>query len=136
MSISSQAVAGVDGATTGDIRTAETYGSDQFSQVEVTSTQLSGAQWVGPAVRMQNGGQDAYLGIYFWNSGSPALMLFVRKAGGWQQLSAATTGPLAAGTQLKVTAVGSTISVPGQRGPADVGHRHHADRRRAGHPGA
>ena len=110
MSISSQAVAGVDGATTGDIRTAETYGSDQFSQVEVTSTQLSGAQWVGPAVRMQNGGQDAYLGIYFWNSGSPALMLFVRKAGGWQQLSAATTGPLAAGTQLKVTAVGSTIS--------------------------
>ena len=37
-------------------------------------------------------------------------MLFVRKAGGWQQLSAATTGPLAAGTQLKLTAVGSTIS--------------------------
>ena len=110
MSISSQAVAGVGGATTGDIRTAETYGSDQFSQVEVTSTQLSGAQWVGPAVRMQNGGQNAYLGIYFWNSGSPALMLFVRKAGGWQQLSAATTGPLAAGTQLKLTAVGSTIS--------------------------
>ena len=110
MSISSQAVAGVGGATTGDIRTAETYGSDQFSQVEVTSAQLSGGQWVGPAVRMQNGGQDAYLGIYFWNSGSPALMLFVRKAGGWQQLSAATTGPLAAGTQLKLTAVGSTIS--------------------------
>ena len=110
MSISSQAVAGVGGATTGDIRTAETYGSDQFSQVEVTSTQLSGAQWVGPAVRMQNGGQNAYLGIYFWNSGSPALMLFVRTAGSWQQLSAATTGPLAAGTQLKLTAVGSTIS--------------------------
>ena len=31
-------------------------------------TQLSGGQWVGPAVRSQNGGQDTYLGIYFWNS--------------------------------------------------------------------
>ena len=41
-------------------------GSDQYSQVEVTSTQLSGGQWVGPTVRSQNSGQDTYLGIYFW----------------------------------------------------------------------
>ena len=31
----------------GDIRTAETYSSDQSSQVQVTSTQLTGGQWVG-----------------------------------------------------------------------------------------
>ena len=111
MSISSQRVIGVAGATTGDIRTGETYGSDQFSQVEVTSTQLSGGQWVGPAVRLQNGGQNGYAGIYFWNFGSPQLMLFVRKAGGWQQLGATGTGPLTAGTQLRITAAGSTISL-------------------------
>ena len=35
----------------GDIRTAETYSSDQSSQVQLTSTQLTGSQWVGPAVR-------------------------------------------------------------------------------------
>ena len=111
MSISSQRVIGVAGATRGDIRTGEAYGSDQFSQVEVTSTQLSGGQWVGPAVRLQNGGQDGYAGIYFWNFGSPQLMLFVRKGGSWQQLGATGTGPLAAGTQLRITAAGSTISL-------------------------
>ena len=79
--------------------------------MEVTSTQLTGGQWVGPAVRLQSGGQSGYLGIYFWNSGSPVLRLYKRTAGSWAQLgSSYSTGPLAAGTQLQVTAVGSTIS--------------------------
>ena len=88
MAISSQVVTGTAGATTGDIRTAESYASDQYSQVEVTSTQLTGGQWVGPAVRMQNGGQNGYLGIYYWNSGSPELVLYKRSAGNWTQLGA------------------------------------------------
>ncbi len=108
--ISSQAVRG-SSATAGDIRTAESYAGDQSSQVEVTSTQLSGGQWIGPAVRMQGGGQNMYLGIYFWNSGSQQLRLYKRSAGSWIQLgSSYSCGPLAAGTQLKLTAVGSTIS--------------------------
>ena len=78
LSISSQAVVGTS-ATAGDIRIAETYASDQSSQIELTSTQLSGGQWVGPAVRTQNGGQDTYLGIYFWNNGSPQLRLYKRQ---------------------------------------------------------
>ena len=111
LSISSQAVVGSSSGLAGDIRTGETYASDQYSQVEVTSTQLSGGQWIGPAVRTQNGGQDTYLGIYFWNSGSPQLRLYKRSAGTWIQLgSSYSSGPLAAGTQLKLTAVGSTIS--------------------------
>ena len=62
-------------------------------------------------MRSQNGGQDTYLGIYFWNSGSPELRLYERSAGTWIQLgSSYSSGPLAAGTQLKLTAVGSTIS--------------------------
>ena len=110
LSISSQAVVGTS-ATAGDVRIAETYGSDQSSQVQLTSTQLSGGQWVGPSVRTQNDGQDTYLGIYFWNSGSPQLRLYKRSAGAWAQLgSSYSSGALAAGTTLQLSAVGSTIS--------------------------
>ena len=111
--ISSQVVAGTASAgVSGDIRTAEAYTSDQYSQVEVTSTQLTGGQWIGPMVRAQNGGLNAYVGLYSWKNGSPVLQLFKRSgANSWTQLgSTYSSGPLAAGTQLKVTAVGSTIS--------------------------
>jgi hypothetical protein len=112
LSISSQVVVGVAGGLAGDVRTGEAYGADQYSQVEVTSTQLSGGQWVGPAVRVQNGGQDLYLGIYFWNGGSPELRLYKRSAGNWVQLgSSFSSGPLAAGTQLRLAAVGSRVSL-------------------------
>jgi hypothetical protein len=66
---------------------------------------------VGPSVRTQNGGQDSYLGIYFWNNGSPQLRLYKRNAGTWIQLgSSYNSGPLAAGTTLQLSATGSTIS--------------------------
>ena len=90
LSIASQAVIGTS-ATAGDIRIAETYGSDQSSQIELTSTQLSGAQWVGPAVRAQNGGQDTYLGIYYWNNGSPQLRLYKRTPAPGRSSAAPTT---------------------------------------------
>ena len=94
------------------IRTGETYAGDQSSQVEVTSTQLSGGQYIGPAVRMQNGGQDMYLGIYYWNNGTRAAASVQeqRLASGRSWAARFSSGPLAAGTQLKLTAVGSTIS--------------------------
>ena len=49
---------GHDHQHSGDIRTGEYYASDQYSQIEITSTQLSGGQWVGAAVRAQNSGQN------------------------------------------------------------------------------
>src|SRR6266481_584540 len=104
--ISSQAVAGTAAAgVSGDIRTGQSFASDQFSQVQVTSAQLTGGQWIGPMVRAQNGGLNAYVGIYFWNSGNPDLMLFKRTGGSnWTQLGGTySSGPLAAGTQLQVT---------------------------------
>ena len=65
LTISSQAVAGTNASgTSGDIRTAESYSSNQYSQVEVTSSQLTGNQWIGAAVRTQNSGQNGYAGIY------------------------------------------------------------------------
>ena len=111
MTISSQLVVGGNSGLSGDIRTAETYTSDQYSQVQVTSTQLTGGQWIGPAVRSQNGGQNQYLGIYFWNSGSPQLRLYKRASGSFSQLGASypTTG-LAAGMTLGLTATGSAVS--------------------------
>ena len=111
LSIVSQQLVGT-AATAGDVRVAESYGSDQYSKVEVTSTQLSGGQWVGPAVRSQNGGQDTYLGMYFWNSGTPQLRLYKRTAGNWVQLgNSYNSGPLPAGTQLTLSAVGSRLSL-------------------------
>jgi hypothetical protein len=111
MAIASQQVTGTAGVVSGDIRTAETYPGDQYSEIEVTSTQLTGSQWIGPAVRLQNGGQNGYVGIYNWNSGSPVLQLFKRSGGNWTQLgSTYNSGPLAAGTKLRLTVLGNSIS--------------------------
>ena len=111
LAISSEQVTGTSGGVSGDIRTGENYASDQYSEIEITSTQLSGGQWIGAAVRAQNGGQDTYLGLYFWNGGDPVLMVFKRLNGAWTQLGPTyNSGPLAAGTQLKLMAVGNTLS--------------------------
>ena len=90
---------------------AETYTGDQYSQVEVTSTQLTGGQWIGPAVRAQNGGQDTYLGIYFWNNGSPELRLLSgARAAGSSSATATTAGRWPPGPSWRCVAAGSTIS--------------------------
>ena len=112
LAISAQAAAGTHASgISGDIWTAESYSSNQYSQVGVTSAQLTGGQWIGPAVRLQEGGQNGYAGIYNWNNGSPELMLFKRTGGKWAQLGKSySSGPLAAGTVLKLEAVGSTLA--------------------------
>ena len=47
--LASQAVTGTTSGNSGDTGRAETYTSDQYSQIEVTSTQIGGGQWIGPA---------------------------------------------------------------------------------------
>ena len=111
LAISSGIVVGTQVQNSGDIWTGTTFGSDQYSQIAVTSTQMTGDEWIGPVVRAQDGGQDLYVGIYFWNEGTPELMLFKLIGGSWTQLgSAYPSGPLAAGTQLELTVVGSTLT--------------------------
>ena len=112
LTISSGAAAGgLTGQVTGDIWSASPFSSNQDSQVVVTSKQPSGAEWVGPAVRMQASGQDAYVGIYYWNHGRPELMLFLRRGGGFRQLGPSyASGRLAVGTRLELVAVGNTIA--------------------------
>ncbi|HEX5192329.1 MAG TPA: alpha/beta hydrolase-fold protein [Solirubrobacteraceae bacterium] len=121
LAIKSQQVIGTAAAAyAGDIRTAagESYGSDQYSQIVLTANSVGigtgggGGEWVGPSVRSQNGGQDTYLGMYFYNGGSPQLRLYVRNGGTWTQLGGnVSSGVLPAGTQLTLTAVGSRISL-------------------------
>ncbi len=148
LAISSQMVIGTTtGGTSGDIRTAETYASDQYSTVQVSSSPLTGTQWIGPMVRVQGTGNGLYVGTYKWNSGSPELMLFKRLNGTWAQLgSTYSSGPLPAGTQLTLTEVGNTLAfaqngdiritatdisltggAPWHHGQWD-GHRHQLDR--------
>ena len=111
LSVSSHAVRGRSGLA-GDVWTAGTFTSNQYSQVEVTPKQLAVGQWIGAAVRVQHHGLDAYVGIYSWANGSPQLMLFKRSGGNWTQLGPGyASGPLPAGTQLKVMVVGSTVSL-------------------------
>jgi hypothetical protein len=81
MTISSQVVTGIAGSITGDISTAASYPSNQYSEAEVTSIPLSGREWIGLATRLQNGGRDGYVGTYCWNSGEPRLRLYKRMAG-------------------------------------------------------
>ena len=42
---------------------ANVFGGDQSSQIGVTSTQLTGGQWIAAAVRVTSGGQNAYAGL-------------------------------------------------------------------------
>jgi hypothetical protein len=114
LSIAAHDAQGTTAAIAGDIRVGESYGSDQSSQIEVTSSPLAVGDWVGPAVRSQNGGQSAYVGLY-WNdqdTGAYVLQLYVRQSGNWVQLGSTYTLPdaLPAGTQLTLSATGSSIS--------------------------
>ena len=112
LAISNDAVIGTQASgNSGDIYTGQAFGSDQFSQIQVTSTQISGGQWIGPAVRAQNGGQSLYVGIYYWNYGTPQLELFKLVNGAWTQLgSSYSSGALPAGTSLSLAVTGSTLS--------------------------
>ena len=108
LSISSHAVTG-RGGLAGDTWTAGTFTGDQYSQIEVRSARLTAGQWIGAAVRVRDGGLDAYAGIYFSDGGRPELQLYKRSAGSWILLGSYQSGPLPAGTQLKLMAIGSTI---------------------------
>ncbi len=112
LTISGQAVAGTSAsANSGDLWTASTFTGNQFSQI-TTSTQLTGGQWVGVAVRANSTGQQAYVGIYYWNNGTPDMRLYRRNGSSWTQLgNVYSSGALPVGTQIQLSAVGSTISL-------------------------
>ena len=113
LAITSSAVSGTNAsAVSGDIRTAESYPSDQYSEIQLTATQLTGDQWVGTSVRMQADGSSGYVAAYSWNSGAPEVALYVRTGTRLSLLGTAyQSGALSAGTTLKLKAVGNTLAV-------------------------
>ena len=112
LTISSDQAVGAASGNSGDMWSADTFTSDQYSEVQLTSTQLTGTQWIGPSVRAQGTGLNAYVAIYFWNNGSPEVMLFLRNNGGWAQLgSSYSVSPLSAGAVLGLAAAGSSLQV-------------------------
>jgi hypothetical protein len=111
MTISSSQALGSSG-NSGDMWTANSFASNQYSQVTLTATQLSATQWVGPSVRTQDTGLNAYVAIYFWNNGDPEILLFLRSDGSWVQLgNPHSVNPLGAGTVLGLKATGASLSV-------------------------
>ena len=139
LAISSQAVVGTKSTYSGDIRTGETYPSDQSSQIATTSTQLSGGQWIGAAVRAQSGGQSLYLGLYFWNNGNPEARCSTS--------GSAAPGPSSAAPRCQPALAAGTLFDPRRsrfeasafltkRCRSDHGHRHRPlDRGRPRHHG-
>ena len=112
LSIVSDLAVGAASGNAGDLWSASSFTSDQYAEVELSSVQLSATQWVGPMVRGQASGQSGYVAIYFWNNGSPEIMLFARKGGGWSQLgSSYAVSPLGSGAVLGLQAAGSALSV-------------------------
>jgi hypothetical protein len=111
--ISRGAVGGTNAAAvSGDIRTAESYPSDQYSQVQLTATQLTGTQWIGPSVRMQADRSSGYVAGYSWDGGAPEVVLYARTGTQLSPLGTAyQSGALPAGTTLKLEAVGNSLAV-------------------------
>ncbi len=64
------------------------------------------------SVRSQDDGQVAYVGIYYWDSGTQVLQLFKRSGSSWEQLGGTyDSGALSAGIDLELAAVGSAITL-------------------------
>ena len=110
MTINSQVVAGGNSWQSGDTRTAETLHEQPVlaGTGHLDTAHWRPVDWSSGAVPKR---ADLYLGIYFWNGGSPQLRLYKRTSGSWTQLgSSYSTSELAAGATLRLTASGSTIS--------------------------
>ncbi len=113
LAISGDTAVGTSSGYSGDVRTGEDYGSDQYSQIALSS-QLSGGAWIGPTVRSQPGSQETYLAIYFWDEGNPKLELYKGSPvnDNWgTPLGIVPVAPLPAGTTLTLVAVGSQITL-------------------------
>ena len=116
-------------ATSGSRRRTAATSRRRSSSPRRSSRAGSGSD---PVVRAQNGGQDTYLGIYFWNGGSPELRLYKRSAGTWIQLgSSYSVRALPAGTSCSVKRRRLDDLVPARRRHPHHRHRHQHQRRRA-----
>lgn len=123
--VSNQA-AGSSAGSQQSARRLETYSGDHFSQVEATATPPLAGDFMGPAVRLSTDGQNGYFAIYFHD---PSILeyrldVYSRVTGTFSSISQSGAapsapgptgfvldGPLSAGDQIKLAAVGGVISL-------------------------
>jgi hypothetical protein len=87
------------------------YSDNQYSQLEIAAAPAAAAWWTGVAVRIRDGGQEAYVGICKTGHGKSELVLCKRMGGKWIRLGRTyRTAPLPDGTRLRLVALGSTIA--------------------------
>jgi hypothetical protein len=87
------------------------YLGNQYSQIEIASDSTATAQWTGVAVRIRDGGREAYVGICKTDHGKSELTLCKHMHGKWVRLGRTyRAGPLIDGTLLRLVALGSTIA--------------------------
>jgi hypothetical protein len=87
------------------------YPGDQHSQITIAPASTVSARWIGVAVRIRSGGQEAYVGICKTGHRKSKLVLCKRMHGKWIRLGRTyRTDPLADGTRLRLVALGSTIA--------------------------
>jgi putative esterase len=117
--VASDQVAGISGTTgSASFWSADSFGGDQYSEITTVTgsvfSDVGAGAFIGPTVRMDAGG-NGYVGIYFYNSGSPVLQIYRAAGGSLTKLGAdfALGGAgnlLAAGVKLRLSAVGNTIT--------------------------
>ena len=110
MTISSNQAIGVTGHG-GAYWTGDSFGSDQSSEIQTTSSPITGGQFTGVSLRTQNGGLDCYLGIYFSAGGPVNLRLYKRVSGVSALLGSYACGTLPAGSRITLTAVGNHLTL-------------------------
>jgi hypothetical protein len=88
-----------------------TCSSDQYAQIEITSTSVTATQWTGVAVRISEDGREAYIGVCKTHAGKSDLMIVKQRYGKWVQLGRTyRCRQLPGGTELRLVAAGSTIA--------------------------
>ena len=111
LTIVNQQVQGTNsGGDSGDIRTAETYSSDQSSQVQLTSTPVTGNQWVGPAIAPGGRGRRLRRHLLRQLRQPRADAVLAQRRGLCQLGASVPVSPLAAGTTLSLSVTGSTLT--------------------------
>ena len=107
-----QAVGTSPSGHSGDIRIGEDYGSDQYSRIVLTSTQLTPGQWVGPTVRARTAARTPTWGSISGTTAALSSTSTSAPAATLTQIgNSYPVAPLPAGTVLTLVAVGSQISL-------------------------
>lgn len=86
------------------------YPADQYAHLEMAAASAA-PRWTGVAVRIRDGGQEAYVGICKTGHGKSELMLCKRVRGKLIRLGRTyRAGPVTDGIRLRLVALGSTVA--------------------------